>query len=810
MQKSSNLIRALVMAAALFASATASSQALAPLPPPAILAPPDYAAATDIDGANLGLQGTIVRLRAHQLSDRDLRAEIATLPPIRAKLAAALATLTPHLQDADLRLAQLGPAPAAGQPPEDPETAATRRALTSGRAAIDTEVKEAKLLTVEASQVDRTLSDRLRRNFSTRLWTRERSVLNPGLWADAATAAPGDIAQLLTHTEAEARLFARVMTKPQAWPAALFAAAVAFLLLGPARILLNKFAERHAGDKTAPTPFRRAGLAVALVLVAAVTPLAAGEVLRSALIDVGGLTNVFASTSGLFIRVVVFAMALEGLGRALLAPSRPAWRLAPMSDRLSARLASFPVLIGAASGISTLATGIGAALDMSVASTVATDYLAMLLELAAIGGALAVTSQARAARLAQADVTAPPASRPPWVLAALGVWITLIVSLGAMLFGYRVLAGFLLRETVWIGSVLAALFLLLNFVDEFFPAVMSPRGLVGRTIQTGLGLSSSTMEQIGVLLAGVARLLLLLAGWTAILLPFGASAGDLATRVTGSGVVIRFGQVSISPTAVAGAVALFLLGLVATRAVRRWVEGRYLPKTSLDAGLRTSVGAAVTYGGGAIAVLIAFAYLGLSFSQVALLASALSVGIGFGLQAIIGNFVSGLILLAERPVQVGDWIAIGDLEGDVRRINIRATEIEMMDKSKLIVPNSDLVSKTVRNVTHGGASGRVRIILRVDDSSDPALVREALLETITAHEGVLKDPPPAVYISDVKDGALEFTVFAYVASPRLVFRIKSELLFKIVPSLKARSIGLANSTPVVNVGMPDRPIEPAA
>jgi small-conductance mechanosensitive channel len=308
----------------------------------------------------------------------------------------------------------------------------------------------------------------------------------------------------------------------------------------------------------------------------------------------------------------------------------------------------------------------------------------------------------------------------------------------------------------------------------------------------------------------LARLALLLFAWAAIVAPFGASAGDIAGRITSANTVFHLGQVSISPGAIFGGVALFFVGLLITRAVRGWLVMRYLPKTRLDIGVRASVAAGVTYLGALVAILFTFAYLGLSFSQIALFASALSVGIGFGLQAIIGNFVSGLILLVERPVKVGDWIAIGDLEGDVKRINIRATEIEMTDRSRLIVPNSDLISKTVRNVTHQASIGRVKIVLKIDDKADPGLVRDLLLARFAAHREVLREPKAAVYLSDVRDGALEFTAFAYVASARQAYRVKSELLFQIVPELKANDITLANSTPVVNIGLPDRLIEPTS
>ena len=147
-------------------------------------------------------------------------------------------------------------------------------------------------------------------------------------------------------------------------------------------------------------------------------------------------------------------------------------------------------------------------------------------------------------------------------------------------------------------------------------------------------------------------------------------------------------------------------------------------------------------------------------------ASARPVGIAFGLQAIISNFVSGLTLLIARPIKVGDWIAIGELEGDVRAINIRAIEIEMMDRSELIVPNSDLIFKTVRNVIDGANAARLRIMSRTDASIDPHHERDLMLGRLQAHPEVLEQPAPTVFLSDVHDGALEFTAFACVGSAR--------------------------------------------
>ena len=124
------------------------------------------------------------------------------------------------------------------------------------------------------------------------------------------------------------------------------------------------------------------------------------------------------------------------------------------------------------------------------------------------------------------------------------------------------------------------------------------------------------------------------------------------------------------------------------------------------------------YVGIIIAVIWALSAMGLQLSKLALLVSALSVGIGFGLQVITQNFVSGLILLAERPVKIGDWVKLGDQEGDIRRISLRSTEIQVGDKSALIVPNSELVTKTVRNMTMGNNQGRIQIQFAVPPSTD--------------------------------------------------------------------------------------------
>jgi potassium efflux system protein len=738
--------------------------------------------------------------RSKALDDATLKAHLAAIPPIQADLADALSTLTPRLEDTQARLAELGAAPAAGQPPEAADIAVNRARLARMQQNLDGYSKRARLMTVEAGQLSDSLTERLQQNFSTRLWARSRSILNPTLWRDFAVNLPGDLQRLGDAVAVQAGQVTGVTVS------SILLLVLAFGLLAPARFVLGRLGRRWSTRVVPSSSLRKSALALWLVVVGTVTPLWAGLALRQALAAVAVLTPIMDSLATAFITTLVFAAMFEALGRSLLSPGRASWRLAPIPDAVVDRLAPYPAVVGVAIGLVGFVSQANDILGASGPTSEASDCLSVLIELVAVGCGLAMLGRARSAQAAN-EGEAVAKSRLPWILAAFAAWLALAAALLAVTAGYLAFATFVMREMVWIAMVLASLFLLMRFVDDLCQAMFSAEGRLGRLFETAIGLSDNALEQIGVLLSGLLRLGLMLFGWAAIVAPFGASVRDIFGRITSTEVVFKLGQLSISPGVIFGAATVFAIGLGVTRVIRGWLEITYLPKTRIDVGVRTSITAGLTYLGALIAVLMTCAYLGLSLDKIALFASALSVGIGFGLQAVIGNFVSGLILLAERPVKVGDWIAIGDLEGDVRRINIRATEIEMADRSKLIVPNSDLISKTVRNVTQGGALGRVKIVLRVGNEADPAAIRDLLLVRLKGHAEVLGEPAPGVYLTDVPDGALEFTALANVASARHAFRIKSELLFQMVADLRAADVKLSNSSPVIQFA--GAPIDPA-
>ncbi len=573
-----------------------------------------------------------------------------------------------------------------------------------------------------------------------------RSLLSPELWREVAAALPGDLRRLSLAVAGEARVARAAAAAPTSvviW--ALAIAVAAGVAIAGRRVLVAAGRRRAA---LAPSRLAWSLFALWRVVVTVASAVAAAWLVRAAFTGTGALTPGFAAMATVAVEAIFFAALVDGLGTALLAAGDETARLVPIGDALAARLRPYPTVIGVAVALAGIAGGVHRVFGTSLASSIASDSVALCLELAAIVAALMAAGRDRAPG---SDETAPRGAQLPWIIATLATWLGLIAAALAVVVGYLALANFITREIVWIAVVLTSLFILVRIADDLFPALLRPASRLGRAVIVAVGLSPAALEQTGILLSGLARVALLLIGWTLVVAPFGAGASDIFGRITADDLVIHIGTTSIAPGTILGGIFILVVGIGITRGVRGWLEARYLPATNIDIGVRTSLVSGVTYLGAIVAVVVASIFLGVSLDRIALFASALSIGIGFGLQSIISNFVSGLILLVERPVKVGDWIAIGDLEGDVRRINVRATEIEMKDQSRLIVPNLDLITKTVRNVTHAGALGRIRIVLRVNDDADPAALRTLVVGLLKAHrDGAEK--PRAVGLPDRRQG----------------------------------------------------------
>jgi small-conductance mechanosensitive channel len=343
-------------------------------------------------------------------------------------------------------------------------------------------------------------------------------------------------------------------------------------------------------------------------------------------------------------------------------------------------------------------------------------------------------------------------------------------------------------------------------IDDGFSALLGPKTSPAGAADAILSTADADMPesrflrvraQAAVLLSGVGRLLVVALALMLLLAPFGEGPSELFERADKLHEGISIGQFQILPASVLQAVLVFILCLVVVRIVRRWLKEDFLPTTSLDAGMQVWTSTLFAYAGNLLALSLGLAAVGIGLERIAWVASALSVGIGFGLQAVVQNFVSGIIMLAEKPVKVGDWVSLGGIEGDIRRINVRATEIQMGDRSTVIVPNSEFITKTVRNVTHANPLGLVKILLPVPLDADADQVRSLILELFDAHADVLKTPEPSVQLDAIDSAGMVFNATAFVNSPRAAYGVRSALLFDVLRRLREADISLVKPAGLV-------------
>src|SRR5690606_30734211 len=341
----------------------------------------------------------------------------------------------------------------------------------------------------------------------------------------------------------------------------------------------------------------------------------------------------------------------------------------------------------------------------------------------------------------EADEDGHPAPRPFWLSAlAAAAWTVLAVSVASVLAGYVAFGSFLVKQLLWTLAILCSTYLLSVLIEDGFSTLLAP------SPGDDADARHRVRGQAAVLLSGIGRVAVTLLAATLLLAPFGEGPSDLLHRVNQLHSGLQIGEVHLRPAALMQALLVLALCLLGVRLLKRWLANRYLPTTELDPGMQLSAATLFGYTGIVVAVALALSALGIGLERVAWIASALSVGIGFGLRAVVQNFVSGLILLAERPVKVGDWVSLGGVEGDIRRINVRATEIQMSDRSTVIVPNSEFVTKTVRNVTHANPLGVVQVRLPMPLDTDARRATELMLEAFKAHEGILESPGAEVFL----------------------------------------------------------------
>lgn len=698
--------------------------------------------------------------------------------------------LLPEQAQLRAQLGVMGSAPVEKTAPELSDIAEQRSSLSGRKSQVDATLGVLAALKENAVELITQIAVIRRNLLENELTLRTPSILSAEFWTPLFDPSAEDQRRLMVFFD-EAVNTGAIAWQPGQRVYTIFLALLALLIWAPGRRYAERILTWFCIHRMPDGRLRRSSLALASVLATLLTTACALQLLFHACTRHHPLTPMLETFCDEFEKVVYICVLITGLSRALLSTEHPSWRLPVLSNPLALTLKPFPRRLACTLLVlMTLMQMINAA-GVHGQTVITGRGIVALAVTGIIAAGLLRIGKVRRAAVAAKELA--PAGSTFYGLVYTITSIATLVSLLAMLSGYISLARFVTYEIVWVLIIFSGFYLLMQLFKDSCEYLLSPKNPTGRSLGQVLGISDTRLEQISIIVSGIGRAgLLLLAVITLFVGGLGTTLGQLVHNILTilGGAGLR--NFNIIPGHLLNAALALLIGVYLIRSLGRWLDNEFLPKTDMDPGMQASLSTLYANIGYALVILIALSSLGVEWTNLAWIVSALSVGIGFGLQEIVKNFVSGLILLTERPVKVGDLISISGVEGDIRRINVRATEIQLSDRSIVIVPNSQLISQNLRNVTLGGsAQGVATLELLFPLDIDPEQVQNLLYEAYTEHEHILARPAPFVRFSKLTPDGITLTVTGYVSSPRIVGTTKSDLLFDILKRLGAADIALA-------------------
>ncbi|MCU9956939.1 DUF3772 domain-containing protein [Burkholderia sp. BKH01] len=711
--------------------------------------------------------------------------------------------LVPQRAQVQAQLDVLGPAPAEGAAPETPAVVKQRATLDARKTQLDAALKQAADQKTNLANLTEQFAKLHRSQLKNQLAFRSGGIFSAQFWLPLFQRSPDDIQRLEDFND-ELRDMLRSSWVPgqRAITTLLLIASFAMWLGG--RRLIERGLAWICLNRLPPTRLRRSALALALstALSTFLATAFAVQILYLAVARHYELTPSLTDLWDQFAKLAATCALIAGLGRALLCTKHPSWRLPALADPVALAMKPFPGILAALLLMSGTLESINRIVDTSLSVTLFGRGIVSLVVALTVGASLLRSNRARSELAAAGE--APEQRSTLAGLIHAGVTLAIVVSLIALLIGYITVARFITYELVWFEIVLCATYILIQLTRDASESLFSASLSTGQQIKNLFALEDRHLDQARTVLSGFGTSLLMLIAAIALLTGgFGTTPGDLldsAVAMIGSQ---RLQSLNIMPDRILNAVIGFAIGFYLLRSLRRWLDGEFMPALGMDTGMRVSLITLFTNVGYVLLVLMTLGLLGVRWNNLAWIVSALSVGIGFGLQEIVKNFVSGLILLTERPVKVGDMISIAGVEGDIRRINVRATEIQLSDRSTVIVPNSQLISQNLRNVTMGNSTqGVATLVLTFPLNTDPEQVRDLLLDAYRTHDAILEKPAPSVTFSQLTPDGITLSVTGYVASPRIASSTKSDLLFEILKRLRAAGITLSSPQMLVVQNMP--------
>ncbi|MDG3040019.1 DUF3772 domain-containing protein [Roseicyclus marinus] len=698
----------------------------------------------------------------------------STLAEWRARFLQGQTANATRIDTIQAQINALGPAPAEGA--SEPAAIAERRAqLTEQLAA----AQVPRVTATEAfnrangliGEIDTILAARQARA----LLERDPAPVNPLHWGTALTAL-ADVAMVLER-EIEGKIEEHRRADQSPWDRLPFAGLlglIALALLTRSRYFVGLWTDRLQVQ----VGVRRGRIALAFLvsLLQVLLPMIGLILFGAAMvtIDVLGTSGSALLSSGIAVFVSIFA-ALWLAGRLFpVNEDTPGALGAPLELRPALRRAV--VTIGIFLGLG------GFAETFSTLDAVPLEARGMFVLPIYLGLAwgfyrlAALIRRVRRAELAGAgaEETSPESGFAGRSIAIIGQLLRLVAVAGPLLAGagYLNLTGAIMTPTAMTLGLIGVLLALQGPIRDLYALVSG----------------KSYEEAAQALLPVVVNLLLILAVLPVVALIWGMrpeQLGEIYERLSAG---FTLGETRITPGIVLAVILVFTIGLFATRMVQGALRSTVLPRTKMDVGARNAVTSGIGYVGIALAAVIAITTAGIDLTALGVVLGALSVGIGFGLQNVVSNFVSGIILLIERPISEGDWIEVGSTMGIVKAISVRSTTIETFDKTDVIVPNTDLIAGTVTNWTRGNTIGRAVVLVGVAYGNDTRRVQQILLDIARAHPDVSKYPEPGVDFLGFGADSLDFRVRMILRDINKLVAVKTEVNHQIAERFKAEGI----------------------
>lgn len=742
---------------------------------------------TDYSKINKVLDNLTVQLNSGKITSKSTGDILQNINQIQASVLQSRSNDAAELENQQKKLSALGPAPAEGSK-EPAEIARQRKEFQSVADSYKARIAQADLIKTKIDTLNATILKIRNQELLNNILTKQSSIFHPQ--------------EFVSSLVAFAEFIYEIARSPASWYEALspqdktlvgnniLFVAAAMLVALIAGIYLNLYIKKWFGYQKSierPNYTQKLKAAVWMLIARGIIPAA---IIGAFLIWQKNTKIINTGSFALLLKNIavylLYYYLLKAAVKVSFIPSAGKWRIIEVSDDKARRTSN------------TLIFSIGAVCVVSLFQSLASemDYNAgIVYSLKIFASAVKAFCVVLVANrllydnttLTEDELSDDADIKQLTTSSKISLFITFLMTaaFAVSLFGYIRLSEFIINRFIVSTVVILFFYILDRLIRVLFHQILLFKFWI-RTFRINRRSLVKIEFWFGLLLKpllGAVAILTLLAVW-------GVSVDILLNNVKSFLIGFNIGGIHISITSILLGIITLLISLFLFRMLKSSFVSGSLSKIEMDEGVKNSLLSLLGFVGLIFSVILAIAVMGGSFASLAIIAGALSFGAGLGLQNMVSNLVAGLTILFERPIKIGDWVVINNQEGIVKKINMRATELETWSKANVIIPNADILSKSLINLTYSNRLGRVEIKVGVGYDSDIELVKKTLVEIAQSNKNVLQTPAPAVAFNDLGDSSLSFQLNCFTANVFNRGGIADDLREKIINRFKELGIDI--------------------